>query len=83
MFYSRKHATLKFEKNIVLKLHKRRKKMKKIYSRFTLRTSKELLNKMEYISNYYGRTKNKEIEQLIKKHVKEFENIYGEIKEDI
>ena len=35
---------------------------------------------MEYISSYYGRTKNKEIEQLIKKHVKEFENIYGEIK---
>mgnify|MGYP006073110873 FL=1 len=53
--------------------------MKKNYSRFTLRTSKELLSKMEYISNYYGRTKNKEIEQLIKKHVKEFENIYGTI----
>lgn len=54
--------------------------MEKKYLRFTLRTSEELLNKMEYISSYYGRTKNKEIEQLIKKHVKEFENIYGEIK---
>ncbi len=54
--------------------------MKKDYSRFTLRTSPTLLNKMQYISTYYGRTKNKEIEQLIKKHVKEFENIYGEIK---
>ena len=56
--------------------------MKKIYSRFTLRTSKDLLSKMEYISNYYGRTKNKEIEQLIKKHVKEFENIYGTITDE-
>ena len=54
--------------------------MKKDYSRFTLRTSPTLLYKMQYISTYYGRTKNKEIEQLIKKHVKEFENIYGEIK---
>ncbi len=54
--------------------------MDRKYQRFTLRTSEELLTKMQYISSYYGRTKNKEIEQLLKKHIKEFENIYGEIK---
>lgn len=54
--------------------------MEKKYQRFTLRTTEELLIKMQYISSYYGRTKNKEIEQLLKKHIKEFENIYGEIK---
>ncbi len=52
----------------------------KDYARFTFRTSKELLFKMQYISTYHGRTKNKEIEQILKKHIKEFENIYGEIK---
>lgn len=52
----------------------------KDYARFTLRTSKELLFKMQYISTYHGRTKNKEIEQILKKHIKEFENIYGVIK---
>lgn len=31
--------------------------------RFTLRVSKELLNKLGYIAAYYGRTKNKKLDR--------------------
>lgn len=53
--------------------------MKKDYPRYTLRVSKELLFKISYISEFYGRTKNREIEYLLKKHVTEFEKQYGVI----
>ena len=39
------------------------------YARFTLRVPKELLDKFGYIAEYEGRTKNKELEQMIKKRV--------------
>ena len=32
--------------------------------RFTMRISQELLDKLGYIAEYYGRTKNKELEQM-------------------
>lgn len=53
--------------------------MKKDCPRFTLRVSKELLYKLSYISDFNGRTKNKQIEQILRKHVNEFEKKYGVI----
>ena len=53
--------------------------MKKDCPRFTLRVSKELLFKLSYISDFNGRTKNKQIEQILRKHVNEFEKKYGVI----
>ena len=53
--------------------------MKKDCPRFTLRVSKELLYKLSYICDFNGRTKNKQIEQILKKHVNEFEKKYGVI----
>ena len=53
--------------------------MKNELPRYTLRIPQELLNKICYIADYEGRTKNKEIEQLIKKRVQEFEAIHGKI----
>ena len=47
--------------------------------RYTLRVPKTMLDKLEYIADYEGRTKNKEIEQLIKKRIAEFEAIHGKI----
>lgn len=48
-------------------------------SRFTLRVDYELLEKLGYIAAYEGRTKNKELEQLIKKHIAAFEQEHGSI----
>ncbi len=53
--------------------------MKDTLPRYTLRISQELLDKLGYIADYEGRTKNKEIEQLIKKRVAEFEAEHGPI----
>ncbi|MBO5022380.1 MAG: hypothetical protein J6C53_02760 [Clostridia bacterium] len=53
--------------------------MKKDYPRYTLRVSKELLFKLSYIADFYGRTKNREIEYVLKKHITEFEKQYGVI----
>ena len=47
--------------------------------RYTLRVSQEMLDKLGYIASYEGRTKNKELEQLIKKHIAEFEALHGPI----
>ena len=54
-------------------------KMSEILSRFTLRISKTLLSKLGYIAEYEGRTKNKELEQMIKKRIADFENEHGKI----
>ena len=48
-------------------------------SRFTLRVDPELLEKLGYIAEYEGRTKNRELEQLIKRRIREFEAEHGEI----
>jgi len=53
--------------------------MKDNLPRYTLRVSQVLLDKLAYIAEYEGRTKNKEIEQLIKKRIAEFEETHGEI----
>lgn len=53
--------------------------MKDSLPRYTLRVPQELLDKLAYIANYEGRTKNKELEQLIKRHIDEFEAKHGMI----
>jgi len=51
--------------------------MKDSLPRYTLRVPQELLDKLAYIANYEGRTKNKELEQLIKQHIEAFEAKHG------
>ena len=53
--------------------------MKDEMSRLTLRVPPELLYKLGYIAEYEGRTKNRELEQLIKKRIREFESQHGPI----
>ena len=53
--------------------------MKDNLPRYTLRVSQTLLDKIAYIAEYEGRTKNKEIEQLIKRRIAEFEELHGAI----
>ena len=48
-------------------------------SRFTLRVPQELLDKLGYIASYNGRTKNKELEQMVKARISAFEQKFGEI----
>lgn len=54
--------------------------MKDSLPRFTLRVPQELLDKLGYIAEYEGRTKNRELEQMIRRRIAEFESKYGEIK---
>ena len=56
--------------------------MKDNLPRYTLRIPQQLLDKLAYIADYEGRTKNKEIEQLIKKRITEFEEEHGTIAVD-
>ena len=53
--------------------------MKDNLPRYTLRIPQILLDKLGFIAEYEGRTKNKEIEQLIKRRIEEFEEIHGRI----
>lgn len=46
---------------------------------FSLRIPVELMDKLKYIADYNGRSANKEIEQLIIKHVNNFEKENGSI----
>lgn len=47
--------------------------------RYTLRVPEELLDKLGYIAEYEGRTKNRELEQMILKRIREFEKEHGPI----
>ena len=53
--------------------------MKDSLPRYTLRISRMLLDKIAFIAEYEGRTKNKEIERLIKRRIAEFEEAHGKI----
>ena len=53
--------------------------MNEDFARFTLRVNPELLKKLGYIAEYEGRTKNKELEQMIKKRIADFEAQHGAI----
>ena len=48
-------------------------------SRYTLRVEQELLDKLGYVAEYEGRTKNRQLEQLIKRCVEDFEKEHGKI----
>lgn len=47
--------------------------------RYTLRVDRVLFKKFRYVAESEGRSANKEIEQYIKKCVKEFEEEHGKI----
>ncbi|HBF4438671.1 Arc-like DNA binding domain [Clostridioides difficile] len=51
--------------------------------KYTLRINRVLLEKIKYIAESEGRSANKEIEQIIKKHIEDYEQIKGEIKINI
>lgn len=53
--------------------------MKKEFIRFTLRVERQLFDKLACIAEHEVRTKNKEIEQLIKRRIAEFEAEHGKI----
>lgn len=53
--------------------------MKDSLPRYTLRIPQILLDKLTVVAAYEGRTKNKEIEQLIKRRIAEFEAEHGTI----
>ena len=56
--------------------------MKDNLPRYTLRIPQILLDKLGYIAEFEGRTKNKELEQLIKKRISDFEAKHGVIPSD-
>ncbi len=47
--------------------------------RYTLRVNRHLFKKFRYVAEYSGRSANKEIEQLMKFRVEEFEKEHGKI----
>ena len=47
--------------------------------RYTMRIDRKLLDKFGYIAEYEGRTKNRELEQMIKRRIAEFEKEVGKI----
>lgn len=49
---------------------------------YALRIPTETMNKLKYIAGYNGRSANKEIEQLILKHISSWENEHGVISYD-
>lgn len=48
--------------------------------RYTLRLDRHLFAKFRFIAEYEGRSANREIEQMIRKRVEDFEKANGEIK---
>ena len=57
--------------------------MKDNLPRYTMRIERPLLDRLQYISKYEGRTANKQLEQLVKRCVKEFETEHGEITDEM
>ena len=54
--------------------------MKENLPRYTLRVPQELLDKLEYIAKSEARTKNKELEYMIRQRIQEFEKAHGPIR---
>lgn len=48
-------------------------------AKFTVRTDAELLKKFRFVADYNGRSANRELEVLMKKHVAEFEKTHEKI----
>ena len=53
--------------------------MKDNLPRYTLRINRITLDKLEYIANFNGRSKNREIEWLIRRQNADFEQEHGRI----
>ena len=51
--------------------------------RYTLRVNRIVLDKLGYIAKYNARTKNKEIEWLIRQHIQTFEAEHGTITKNL
>ena len=49
---------------------------------YALRIPTSTMDKLKYIAEYNGRSANKEIEQLILRHIAAFEKEHGEIQAD-
>ena len=47
--------------------------------KFTFRTDEEILKKLRNVAEYDGRSANRELEVLVKRHIAEFEKEHGEI----
>ena len=56
--------------------------MKDNMTRYTLRMPRIIFDKLHYISEYKGRSANKQIEQIVKKFISDFEAEHGEITEE-
>ena len=50
--------------------------------KFTLRISKGLQSKLKFTATFNGRSKNKEIEIAIKRYIRDFESLHGNIEPD-
>ena len=48
-----------------------------------MRIERPLLDRLQYIAKYEGRTANKQLEQLVKKCIAEFESEHGEITDEM
>ena len=57
--------------------------MKDNLPRYTRRIERPLLDRLQYITKYEGRTANKQLEQLVKKCIAEFESEHGEITDEM
>ncbi len=56
--------------------------MQKNLKKFTIRTTRNLFNKVEYCAEYEGETQTRFIKKLLKKHIDNFEEKHGEIEVD-
>lgn len=52
---------------------------KNLQKLFSFRTNDELINKMNFIAEYNSRTRNKEIEHVLKMHITNFESEHGKL----
>lgn len=57
--------------------------MKDTLPRYTMRIERTLLDRLQYIAKYEGRTANKQLEQLVKRCIAEFEQDNGMITEEM
>lgn len=48
-------------------------------AKFTFRTEAELLKKLRFVAEYEGRSANKELEILVKRHIAAYEKEHGKI----
>lgn len=53
--------------------------MKSDKHHFAIRADRTILDKLKYIADYNGRSANKEVEQLIIRHISDFEDKHGSI----